>query len=297
MLVKTEGEEQPLAVTEAMADDEPPHRAFAEHRDFDIINEAYKRIQNHRKLFRRDWLPFIEGVYGLSSQAWEKADKPTKLDGKPDWGNHHVKEAFRALTWGQPWASYFKARRSLLQDIRAIGEASDFFLVWYDGLPEETREKVGYPETLWRMYAAFLKSTAGDKGKGDDQPDPTGDNPKPTGDDHPGPTGNNDQPDPTGDNPKPTGDDDEPQSVPVSPLAEALRLLITYNNALPRMNDPERTLRNNTVRDKVIPQLIGNQAFDYKDVEAVGQLLIRVGQMMSPGKRAADKRKAEKSAA
>lgn len=286
-----------LLETEAPPMTDKP-RGFAEHTDLDVINKAFERIQNHRKLFRRDWLPFIEGVYGLSVEAWEKGDKPLKLDGKPDWANCHVQEAFRALTWRQPWVAYFKTRRSLLQDIRAIGEAADYFLVWYDGLPEETREKVGYPETLWRMYEKRQKA----KPTGDD-PKPTGDDdqgqPDPTAGDTPKPTGDDDQSGPTtGDDPKPTGDDtgDEPQSVPVAPLAEALRLLIVYNNALPRINNPERTLRNNTVREKVIPQLIGKQTFDYKDVESLGQLLTRVGQMMSPQKRAADKRKAEKKA-
>src|SRR5262249_41650573 len=93
--------EQPI--TEAAMADDDEHRPFAEHRDFEVIKKAFARIQNHRKLFRRDWLPFIEGVYGLSVQAWEDAGKPTKLDGKPDWGNHHVLEAFRALTAGHAW--------------------------------------------------------------------------------------------------------------------------------------------------------------------------------------------------
>src|SRR5262245_22969813 len=35
----------------------------------EAANAAFTRIDRHRKLFRDDWLPFLDGVYHLSLQA------------------------------------------------------------------------------------------------------------------------------------------------------------------------------------------------------------------------------------
>ena len=87
-------------------------------------NAAFARIGTHprlhRKLFRRDWLPFLDGVYYLSLQAWETAGLPrprpqTRL------GPRSGADQFRELIRELPWAGYIQDRRDLLSVIRHIG--------------------------------------------------------------------------------------------------------------------------------------------------------------------------------
>ena len=122
-----------------------------------LANEAYERIESHRKLFRRDWLPFLDGVYHLSIKAWEIAGSRKNPDGTPDWTYHRVQLEFRKTIQGLPWANYFDTRRDLLTTLRQIGGNRERFLQWYDdNLSEAQREKVGYPRTLWRMFERDL---------------------------------------------------------------------------------------------------------------------------------------------
>ena len=118
----------------------------------EAANAAFTRIESHRKLFRRDWLPFLDGVYHLSLQAWEQAGRPTRLDRRPDWTEDRVQIQFRRLIAALPWAHFFDNRRTLLSAVRQIGGDREDFLEWYDNLSEEVRERTGYPETLWGMF-------------------------------------------------------------------------------------------------------------------------------------------------
>jgi hypothetical protein len=115
---------------------------------------AFERVKKHRLLFRTDWLPFIDAVYFFSHEAWEEAGSPTTADGLPSWLHDPVQIAFKSLIADEPWRDYFQGtRRSLLSDIRKIGDHREAFLTWFD-LPENEalREHVGYPETLWSKY-------------------------------------------------------------------------------------------------------------------------------------------------
>jgi hypothetical protein len=123
-------------------------------------NAAFARIKNHRKLFRRDWLPFADGVHFVSLIAWETAGRRRGLDERPDWGDDRVQVAFRRAIEDLPWATYFESRRALLSALRHIGDERDRFLTWYDKLPEIERDRTGYPETLWRMFAREVLSPA-----------------------------------------------------------------------------------------------------------------------------------------
>ena len=119
----------------------------------EAANAAFTRIESHRKLFWRDWLPFLDGVYHLSLQAWERAGRRTRLDGSPDWTEDRVQVEFRRLTAALPWAHFFDGRRrTLLSVLHQIGGDREDFLKWYDDLSEEVRERTGYPEKLWRMF-------------------------------------------------------------------------------------------------------------------------------------------------
>jgi hypothetical protein len=118
----------------------------------EAANAAFARVESHRKLFRRDWLPFLDGVYHLSLAAWERAGRRTRLDGKPDWNDDRVQDAFREEIEGLPWEHYFEGRRTLLSVLRKIGGERARFLRWYDALDEVVRERVGHPETLWGRF-------------------------------------------------------------------------------------------------------------------------------------------------
>src|SRR5262249_22396688 len=137
-------------------------------------NVAFARIESHRKLFRGDWLPFLDGVYFLSIQAWVRAGQPTRLDGKPDWTVDGVQTEFRGLIAALPWAHFFDGRRrTLLSVLRQIGGDREDFLKWYDNLSEEVRDRTGYPETLWRMFRNENKNKKPDP-EPDDHPNEQG---------------------------------------------------------------------------------------------------------------------------
>jgi hypothetical protein len=124
-------------------------------------NSAFERIESHRRLFRRDRLPFLDGVYHLSLQAWESAGRRTKLNGKPDWGHDRVQVEFRKAIRGLPWESYIESRRTLLSVLRKIGGERERFLEWYDDDKRaDMRERVGHPETLWGMFEKAVPSLA-----------------------------------------------------------------------------------------------------------------------------------------
>ena len=123
----------------------------------EAANAAFARIKGHRMLFRRDWLPFLDGVYSLSLQAWER----TELDGTPDWTKDRVQVEFRKLTAALPWAGFFDDRRTLLSVLRHIGSDRENFLKWYDDLPEKVRERTGYPDTLWGLFKDQKKKPEG----------------------------------------------------------------------------------------------------------------------------------------
>ena len=93
-------------------------RTSVNERDVDHLlvqaNEAFGRIEKHRMLFRRDWLPFLDGVNHFSTVAWERTGRHKTRDGKPDWTYDPVQIAFRKLTKDLPWARYFDTRRTLL---------------------------------------------------------------------------------------------------------------------------------------------------------------------------------------
>jgi hypothetical protein len=114
----------------------------------EATNAAFGRIKGHRMLFRRDWLPFLDGVYHLYLCAWER----TGLNGTPDWTKDRVQAEFRKLTADLPWERFFDTRRTLLSVLRHIGGDREDFLKWYDHLSEEVREGTGYPATLWAMF-------------------------------------------------------------------------------------------------------------------------------------------------
>src|SRR5262249_21793059 len=145
----------------------------------EAANVAFARIEGHRKLFRRDWLPFLDGVYLLSLRAWERAGQPTRLDGRPDWTDDRVPIEFRRLTADLPWGRFFDRRRTLLSALRQIGGDRDDFLKWYDGRSEEARERTGYPETLWRKFKSEKKKpdpdTDDDHNNEKKKPDPSTD--------------------------------------------------------------------------------------------------------------------------
>jgi hypothetical protein len=116
-------------------------------------NSAFERIEDHRRLFRRDWLPFLDGVYHLSLQAWKSAGRRTRLNGKPDWDHDRVQVEFRKAIRGLPWERYFESRRTLLSVLRKIGGDREAFLEWHDDDKRaDKRERAGHPETLWRMF-------------------------------------------------------------------------------------------------------------------------------------------------
>jgi hypothetical protein len=116
-------------------------------------NSAFQRIEGHRRLFRRDWLPFLDGVYHLSLQAWESAGRRTRLNRKPDWDHDRVQVEFRKAIRGLPWEHYFESRRTLLSVLRKIGGDREAFLEWHDDDKRaDKRERAGHPETLWRMF-------------------------------------------------------------------------------------------------------------------------------------------------
>ena len=123
-------------------------------------NEAFTRIEKHRKLFRQDWLPFLDGVYHLSRIAWERTGRHQTLDGKPDWTYDPVQVAFRKLTKDLSWARYFDSRRTLLSVLRNIGGDRERFLAWYDGLKESVRELIGSPGVLWEMFKKQMPAAA-----------------------------------------------------------------------------------------------------------------------------------------
>jgi hypothetical protein len=124
-------------------------------------NDAYDRIKTHRKLFRRDWLPFQAGVYYLSIQAWEATGRRTRLDRKPDWTYDLLQVTFRALIRPLPWADYIEGRRDLLCVLRHIGDERERFMGWYDHPDrEEMRERVGHPVTLWKKFASEVLKPA-----------------------------------------------------------------------------------------------------------------------------------------
>jgi hypothetical protein len=115
--------------------------------------EAFLRVEGHRKLFRADWLPFIDAVFELSMVAWERAGSPPTLDDKPNWAVNSVQAAFRDVARSEPWHDYLTKRRQVLWALRKIGHDRDGFLEWYDSLPVEKREVNGHPITLWNKYA------------------------------------------------------------------------------------------------------------------------------------------------
>jgi hypothetical protein len=115
--------------------------------------EAFFRVEGHRKLFRADWLPFIDAVFELSMVAWRRAGSPLTIDDKPNWAVDSVQATFRDVARGEPWHDYFTKRRQVLWALRKIGHDRDGFLEWYDNLPVEKREVNGHPLTLWNKYA------------------------------------------------------------------------------------------------------------------------------------------------
>jgi hypothetical protein len=115
--------------------------------------EAFFRVERHRKLFRADWLPFIDAVFELSMVAWRGAGSPLTLDDKPNWAVNSVQAAFRDLDKSEPWHDYLTKRRQVLWALRNIGHDRHAFLEWYDSLPREKREVNGHPLTLWNKYA------------------------------------------------------------------------------------------------------------------------------------------------
>jgi hypothetical protein len=133
----------------------------------EAANAAFARIGTHRrlhrKLFRRDWLPFCDGVYHVSLAAWERTGRRTRLDGSPDWDDDRVQDAFRELIRGLPWEHFFEGRRTLLSVLRRIGGERERFLRWYDAHDEAVRERVGNPETLWKKFAGEVLKPAPDK--------------------------------------------------------------------------------------------------------------------------------------
>jgi hypothetical protein len=114
---------------------------------------AFLRVQGHRKLFRADWLPFIDAVFELSMVAWRSAGSPPTIDDKPNWAVNSVQAAFRDVARSEPWHDYLTKRRQVLWALRNIGHDRDAFLEWYDSLPVEKREVMGHPLTLWNKYA------------------------------------------------------------------------------------------------------------------------------------------------
>jgi hypothetical protein len=143
-------------------------------------NNAFERIENHRRLFRRDWLPFLDGVYHLSLQAWKSAGRRTRLNGKPDWGHDRVQVEFRKAIRGLPWEHYFESRRTLLSVLRKIGGDRERFLEWYDDNNRaDMRECVGHPETLWRMFEKVVprRAPAGQQEQREDAADSRADEP------------------------------------------------------------------------------------------------------------------------
>jgi hypothetical protein len=133
----------------------------------EAANAAFARIGTHRrlhrKLFRRDWLPFCDGVYHVSLAARERTGRRTRLNGKPDWDDDRVQDAFRELIRGLPWEHFFEGRRTLLSVLRRIGGERERFLRWYDAQDEAVRECVGSPETLWKKFAGEVLKPAPDK--------------------------------------------------------------------------------------------------------------------------------------
>ena len=146
-------------------DTAPPRTTFDIEREVPhplvvAANDAFERIEGHRRLFRRDWLPFINGVFHLSIIAWEQTGSRTTLDGKPDWTYDPTQVVFRELTKDLPWARYIEARRTAAPVLRRIGKDRERFLGWYDGLDKSIREHVGRPKTLWRKFEQNTKREA-----------------------------------------------------------------------------------------------------------------------------------------
>jgi hypothetical protein len=151
-------------------------------------NAAFQRMREHRKLFRRDNVPFSRAVIFRSNKDFDDSGAQPKLTGERDWTNPKFQAAFQASIANLPWSDYFTNRSKELSAIRAIGqepgglEEGGAFLTWYDALPEEKREIVGHPITLWQLYQKHKKAEpkAGDPKPGN--PDPNGD-PNPNDDD------------------------------------------------------------------------------------------------------------------
>jgi hypothetical protein len=167
---------------DAFASGRDPLRALTANNPPQVVldaNAAFERIREHKLLFRRDWLPFIDGVNHVSTQALLLAQTRSNsgttitVDGKPDWTNPLVQAAFRELTQDMPWRDYFTInhRRSLLQVIRQIGAERDEFLAWYDALPEKNREQWGHPRTLWRKYETRPKPEHAAEPEGKHEPE------------------------------------------------------------------------------------------------------------------------------
>jgi hypothetical protein len=147
-------------------------------------NAAFQRLKEHRKLFRRDWVPFSKAVILLSDQAWEHNGQPETLDGRRDWTSIRVQDAFNRFIDNLPWSDYFTNRTKLLSAIRSIGsepgglDEGGAFLKWFDELPEDKRDIIGHPETLWQLYQKHKKAEP----KAGDPPKPNGDPPYPNDD-------------------------------------------------------------------------------------------------------------------
>jgi hypothetical protein len=157
-------------------------------------DKAYQRVEMHKWLFVHDWLPFIDGVYLLSMEAFEsfpKNNRPTNLpdgtpgwpDGTPDWTDHDLQQEFAELSANRKWSGYFKGRGSLLNRMRLIGLNRADFMAWFNkDENEKLRETSNYPERLWSKYQASIKEPDADPEPADPA-DPT--DPEPNSDPYP----------------------------------------------------------------------------------------------------------------
>lgn len=146
-------------------------------------DKAYQRVENHKWLFERDWLPFIDGVYLLSMDAWEsfpKGNRPENLDGTPDWKDHDLQQEFAELSANRKWSGYFTGRGALLNRMRLIGLHRADFMAWFNqDENKKLRESVNHPERLWPKYEASIKEPDADP----EPADPA--DPEPNTDPHP----------------------------------------------------------------------------------------------------------------
>jgi hypothetical protein len=147
---------------------------------------AFERIQQQSKLFKRDWLPFIDGVREVTMDSIQflrdearntnvyTPEMFLKLDGtSPDYKSPIFQIAWRVKAGTFPWFEYLadRRRKELLEAVRELGEERADVLKWYEDLDEYQRERWTHPITLWRKWNAYNNKEVKDAAKGKKKPE------------------------------------------------------------------------------------------------------------------------------